>query len=293
MRQDFCFFCRQAAGNEGLHEAATFKLDHRVRAAATLLQDTELLGRLNAGDMVAIEAKYHTRRLLRLHHRARRATLEGLEDNGQGHAASTSGVVFAELVLYIEETRQRDESAPVFKLAELSQLYKSRLEQLGVEVVHSTLLKQRLLAEFPDMRAYTKGGDVLMAFEDDIGSALAKACEQDNKEDAMHIARAAHIVRRHIFGEAKPFNGFPEHCQEDSVPQLLLTLVNMILEGPSINDQMEEATFPAALTIAQLLKFNTVKHKRAQGTVAFVRHSTAQETLVPLYIGLMLHAHTC
>ena len=60
------------------------------------------------------------------------------------------------------------------------------------------------------MRAYTKGRDVLMAFEDDISSVLAKACEQDNNEDAMHIARAAHIVRRHIFGEAKPFNGFPE-----------------------------------------------------------------------------------
>ena len=101
MRQDICFFCRQAAGNEGLREAATFKLDHRVCAAATLLQDTELLGRLSAGDMVAIEAKYHARCLLRLYHCTRRATLESLEDNGQGHAASTSGVVFAELVLYI------------------------------------------------------------------------------------------------------------------------------------------------------------------------------------------------
>ena len=291
MRQDICFFCRQAAANEGLREAATFKLDHWVCAAAPLLQDTEILGRLSTGDMVAIEAKYHTRCLLRLYHLARRATLEGLEDNGQGHAASTSGVVFAELVLYIEETRQRDESAPVFRLAELSQLYKSRMEQLGVEVdnrVHSTQLKQRLFAEFPDMRAYTKGRDVLMTFEDDIGSALAKACEQDNNEDAMHIARAAHIVHRHTFGEAKPFNGFPEHCQEDSVPQLLLTLVNMILEGLRIKDQMEEAT----LMIAQLLKFNTVKHKRSQGTAAFVRHSTAQEIPVPLYIGLMLHAHT-
>ena len=65
------------------------------------------------------------------------------------------------------------------------------------------------------MRAYTKGRDVLMAFEDDIGTALAKACELDNNKDAMHIAHAAQIVRRHIFGEAKPFNGFPEQCQED------------------------------------------------------------------------------
>ena len=46
-----------------------------------------------------------------------------------------SGIVFAELVLYIEETRQQDEeSSLVFKLSDLSQLYISRMEQLGVKV---------------------------------------------------------------------------------------------------------------------------------------------------------------
>ena len=44
--------------------------------------------------MMAIEAKYHTRCLVGLYNRARKANLEGLEDNGQGHAASTSGIVF-------------------------------------------------------------------------------------------------------------------------------------------------------------------------------------------------------
>ena len=70
-----------------------------------------------------------------------------------------SAVVFAELVLYIEETRQVEETAPVFILADLVQLCQSRMEQLGVHLntrVHSTRLKQRLLAQFPDMWAHTK-----------------------------------------------------------------------------------------------------------------------------------------
>ena len=125
MRQDICFFCRQPAGHDGLHDAATFQLDKRVCTSASLLQDTELLWRLSAGDMVALEAKYHTRCLVGLYNRARKANLEGLDDNGQGQAASASGIVFAELFLYIEETRQDEETAPVFKLAELAQLYKS------------------------------------------------------------------------------------------------------------------------------------------------------------------------
>ena len=50
----------------------------------------------------------------------------------------------------------------------------------------------------------------------------------------------------------------------------------------------------AGLTIAQLLEFNSVKHKRvATGSIpSTVMHATPQETPVPTYIGLMLHAHT-
>ena len=40
----------------------------------------------------------------------RKANLEGLDDNGQGNAALVSDIVFAELVLYIEETRQDEET---------------------------------------------------------------------------------------------------------------------------------------------------------------------------------------
>ena len=58
---------------------------------------------------------------------------------------------------------------------------------------------------------------------------------------------------------------------------------------------MVEANTPAALAIAQMLNFNSIKHKQtqhAQGPTVSVRHSVAQQTPVPLYIGLMLHTHT-
>ena len=60
-----------------------------------------------------------------------------------------SGSVFAELVLYLEEARLDEETAQVFKLANLVKLYQSRMEQLGVKLdtmIHSTRLKQGLLA---------------------------------------------------------------------------------------------------------------------------------------------------
>jgi hypothetical protein len=41
------------------------------------------------------------------------------------------------------------------------------------------------------------------------------------------------------------------------------------------------------------MKFNSVKHARSQvDTVSSVKHSTVQETPIPIYVGLVLHAHT-
>ena len=89
-------------------------------------------------------------------------------DNGQGNAASVSDIVFAELVLYIEETRQDEKTTPIFKLTELAQLYKSRIEQLKVKVdtrINTTRLREMILAEFPDMQSYKKRRDVMMALK--------------------------------------------------------------------------------------------------------------------------------
>lgn len=116
------------------------------------------------------------------------------------------------------------------------------MEKLGVKIdkrIHRTWLKHCLLAQFTDMRAQKKGRDVLLAFEEDIGSALAKACELDNDNEAIHLAHAAKIVRRNLFVKSKPFDGFPAGCQTESVPFLLLALINMIMEGPSIQDHSE------------------------------------------------------
>ena len=53
-------------------------------------------------------------------------------------------------------------------------------------------------------------------------------------------------------------------------------------------------TTPAALAISQMLKFNCIKHNRAHPATGLVtaRHNDAQETLVPTYVGVILHPHT-
>ena len=265
--QSKCFFYGNSAGKEGLHEASTFQLDKNVRRAATLIGDMKLLGRLCAGD------KYHTNCLLKLYSRAR--ACKNNADHETNKDATISGIVFAELVMFLEEARYEENIAPVFNLADLVKLYESRLKQLQRETdekVHSTRLKERLLKHLLDLRAHNKGRDVLLVFENDIGAALAKVVKQDDDDDAVQLAHATKIVWKDLFEKSASFNGsFRKGCQEDSVPELLLALVSMILDGPNIKDQI--STTQAALTIAQLLKFNAVRHQR-KGRTMIVRHRT-------------------
>ena len=114
IQRDLCFFCEQPPGNSGLHEAATFQVDKWVQTCAEILEDTELLAKLSIGDMVALDAKYHAKCLVGLYNRARKAKAKGYMSTGEKEVVSR--LAFAELVMYIEETRYSDEDkAPVFK----------------------------------------------------------------------------------------------------------------------------------------------------------------------------------
>ena len=65
--------------------------------------------------------------------------------------------------------------------------------------------------------------------------------------------------------EKYSFNGsFKPSCEQDVISPSLLTLVRMILDGLNIKHQSEvtETTTRAALSISQLLMFNSVKYGR-------------------------------
>ena len=94
-----------------------------------------------------------------------------------------------------------------------------------------------LLAVLPELRAYTNGREVLLAYEKDIGALINSACENNPDSDAMVLAKAAKLICTEIFQQQNnyKFSGtFISECQTRSVPDMLLSLVRMILEGVSI-----------------------------------------------------------
>ena len=190
---------------ETLRNASTFQVDVRVRQSAVKLQDTALVAKLSAGDMIAQEAKYHTQCLVSLYNKAREvATFDQRDIDSEYH-----GIAYAGHILYIEDARMDSLVASDFKLTDLTNMYSNRLEQLGSGVaghVHSTRLKERILAYFPDMEAHKQGRDVVLVCNKDVGSAIRKACERDVDNDAVHLAKAANIVRRDMFKLKRQFS---------------------------------------------------------------------------------------
>ena len=289
-----CFFCDEPAGPAGLHNASTYDFDRSVRKCALQLEDTALLAKLSSGDMIATEAKYHSRCLVALRNRARSISSVCVDDQ----FAHLHGIAFAELVTYIEDFRNEDDVAPVFKLVDLAAMYKNRLEQLGMvsdSRVHTSRLKLGLLSAFPDLKAHVNGRNVMLSFHSDVGMAITKACSQDSEREAMCLARAARIVRREMFNSKFSFNGSFTDESQNIVPQSLLALVNMILEGPNIKHQTElvnAANVEASYSISQLMMFNSVQHARGNNASSHVRHIKERETPFPLYLAMKIHAAT-
>jgi hypothetical protein len=286
-----CFFCDKV-GVGDMHRASTMELNEKVKVCANELQDTRLLAKLVVmGDMHAMDAMYHLPCLVDLYNRTR-----ACETGTDTHEKTLCAKVLVELVAYLEEAREV-ESMHVFKLSDLGKQYKSRLIQLGAttvpERVNTTRLKERLLQQIPDLKAYTRGKEVMLAFEHDVTAALHFASQSNLDTNSMHLCKAAQIIRNEIFNTEQKFEGsFSPSCQEDSVPTALLTLIKLILEGPTIIDQAENdnQSNSAALTLSQLMIYNSVKQSRVGATRT--RHAVDRETPIPLYTALVIHAQT-
>ena len=254
------FFCNEPAGTTNLHKASTHKLDMKVQRCALQLEDRKLLAKLSAGDMIALEAKYH-RNCLTTYNKARQATEKQEKEENYSHL---HGIAFAELVAYMEDMRD-EESVSVFKLIGMVSLYKKKLQQLGVTVgnrIQSTCLKGRLLSTLLDLTVHLQGREILLTFKKDIGLALIKAC--DGESDVVRLMRAAQIICKELLNiKIKQFDGFfTSKCQRDLVSSSLLALLNIVQDEPNINYQTQlasNASTTAALSVSQLVVFNSVK----------------------------------
>ena len=259
---------------------------------ATALNKFNLLTKISHGDLIAIEAKYHTRCLtaLRNQHRSliRQNRSAELTDVKEDENVNESRA-FIELVDFIEKSVENE--TLFFVLAELHDMYQIRLNDLGVnKQVNRFRLKNKLLAHFEEAQEQTDGRRTVIIFKNGLQSVLKDVLkERDFSDDVAILTKAAKIVRKDMFShEGFTFSGaFQPKCQEKSVPASLKSLVSMLLNGANLEDQDSQESQPC-LTICQTILFNTKKKSSSTS----LRHSAAREPPLPIYIGLNMHSLT-
>ena len=90
-----------------------------MRQCAVNLQDNQLLAKLSGRDLIAIGAEYHSQCLVPLYNRNRdRASTS----HDQYNTCTAKNTAFAELISYIQDALEDEDTTPVFQLSELKKL---------------------------------------------------------------------------------------------------------------------------------------------------------------------------
>ena len=167
-------------------------------------------------------------------------------------------------------------TAPVFKLADLTKMVAARIANLGVVTeersTDRTKLKSHLLQLIPGLREDKTGREVILSFEADMADAIQEACEYNDLSDGMCIARAARILLQDMFKEFPKFKGSftGQFISINCVPPSLVNFIKAVLGGCNIDSGSPTSSYEkrAAFTMAELIRFNSVKKSKTKLTGA-------------------------
>lgn len=103
--QNVCVFCNEQ-GND-LHQVVTLEVDKDVKGMAVQTQDSQLIAKLAGGDMVAIEAKYHSKCMLayKRKYTAYVKSCNKIETSTNDDSAAEART-FAELISFMESSAE-------------------------------------------------------------------------------------------------------------------------------------------------------------------------------------------
>lgn len=147
-------------------------------------------------------------------------------------------------------------------------------------------MKDQLLSNLPELEAYHKGRDVLLAFHCDIG---ALTVETSKTCDAINRAKSAAIKRKEMLAHKWTFEKTLEGSNiEEAIPSSILQFICMIKHEADIKSQIKHGATKSDLAIAQLLQYSCfAKYKEDASTH---RDSKDRETLFAVYVGLSVFA---
>ena len=278
----------ETSEDEQLHEVMSKELDERFRNYASIMNDSELLTKLVAGDLIALEAKYHSNCVLMYRNRVRSKIRQSKPSTTAEKMQKLEHQALLKLVSELEVYRYDTDASP-FIMTELVDQHEKHSHQIlpgdfPQPIRHSTRLKNKLLEQIPDLQYFKKGKKGYMAFNAKITELLDEDIGRNADQEIQTLRDASRILRKYMFTGNHQFDGSLQNptVQSTSVPDTLTKLFSHLMGGCG------EEIHQSIKSIAQLVLFNTVK-KRRKGATGNPRHQRSRETPVPVYVGLLVH----
>ncbi|MES9879449.1 MAG: hypothetical protein ABW185_01030 [Sedimenticola sp.] len=296
-----CVVCGLGDEVETLHKARSDDVDIKFDEWCKKANDWTTYARLqNAADAHAGDVYYHTSCYMKLKTKARSADRAKTTSSNVGtcYHDTFDELVMAQLAVYIVDSKL------VLPVSELVGIYLAKLNEMGKPCgfyIHHSRFAEHLVRMAPDHLTVDgegpgRGHMTFIAHKTVVGTALK--CEFEKRaaaseDEARDLVKTALYLRQCITSSIQPqFNG---RFQPANLPQPLLMLLNIVLQGPgcfkSDGDvdglHLNEQRSRAANTLAQLIVYNTAK-RPTKGKIV-MRHSRTRETPFPLYMGLKLH----
>ena len=204
--KNVCIFCENASGR--LHQFSTLQADASIPSMAKDLRDASLLAKIEGGDLIALEAKYHLSCLatLRNRHRSHVSGVQSASENSF-EKEKMEARALVELLTHIESSVE--EGNFFFKLSELQFLYESRLKDFGIsKEINKVRFKEQILSHFAEAQTQSDGKNIILVFEKGMQELLKQEYNNNYKDDALILSKAAKIIRKDIFNSSSfHFNG--------------------------------------------------------------------------------------
>ena len=207
-----------------------------------------------------------------------------------------SGKALKDVIDYVKDTISLSYeigTVPVFTQTSLAYIYRELIvhhrhayesidAQSFAEAAHATRLRKKILNKIPDLCVSKSGRQVTLTVDDEVERALFEACAWSDEENERVINKAAKIVRKDLLVSYEIFDGdVSEKRQSCSVSNSLVNLITMILEGGEPSPELSAGLQKVSVNPSQLIRFNSVKQKRQEGTQKF-RHSKNSEPPLPV-----------
>ena len=177
---------------------------------------------------------------------------------------------------------EKSQGVEVLYAKDLEKTYLEILSEHGIQYeCHTSWFASLLVSNNDDLEKCNIGSKITICF-----TACADTIFKDMMDPGTIIRSTRDIVRplRKLMAEKKnSFNGtFDIDCQLKLIPIQLLTLVNMLIDGPACTTVSQ-----ASLSIAQLI-FSNFKQAPGHNAAAFRRDNLDHETPLKLYYCLKM-----